>query len=86
MWGLMKDADYRAAKWGGKRDSIELGHLTCNAFDKHGVRKTLNFMDEKVEESFSTQTGRDWAVMAHLAAPLTLCPEHRSAVDYHLGS
>lgn len=86
MWRMMKSLDKKAAKWGGKKDSIEMGYLACEEFDRRGMRRGLSYIYNSLRESDMSETthGENWVLLSTFMATRTLCPEYKKPLEKEL--
>ena len=81
MWSMMKDWDKRTAKFGGKSTSVISGWTACDSYEEEGVFVVMDRMVRNLRDSDVPKKQKDWALLVSMTAPLTLCRDHKDAMD-----
>ena len=84
MWSLMKDWDKKAAKVGGKSTSDISGWRICDSYEEEGVFTVMDRLVGNLRKSDAPEKRKQWALMVATTAPLTLCRDHREAINAYV--
>lgn len=87
LWRAVKTIDPVAARYAGKRETVEYGHLACETFDTMGVDAGFLAINVAMLNNFRhDKGGRDWVMVTTVGATYALCRRHKNALGRAIDS